>query len=136
MEKIKVGEGTAFQMTAEAEATRYALIGFPHKKWDVGLFGTGYLIVDPLFRCAYVFRDYVADSYLFEKWNGRREVITRRDAEILAKMATKLIEHIKAWEASDQDTQRRAYEEAVTYHFGEGRLEEDEAEADEEEEDE
>lgn len=89
--KIPIG----FLIEAEAEATKYALIGLPTETYNVGYFGDGHLIIDPFCRCAYVFRDYVAFEYLHEKWNGRA---TERDAEILSSMANKLIEYIETEE--------------------------------------
>lgn len=91
----ELSDPKAYLMEAEAMGTRYALIGFPFKKWNIGYFGEGYLILDPHQKRGYVFRSYVSWDYLSEKWNKGGEVVSQADAQALSDMANRLIAHIE-----------------------------------------
>jgi len=129
----------ALNCEMDADGTRYSLIVIPFEGYlGCGFLSTSdsFLVVDGGEKTAYAFRENPNWSYVWEKLiRGYRQGLGERDAINTAHLIQLAQAEIVKQQA-DPEAQRKAHEEAVIYHFGEGRLEEEEAEADEEDEDE
>ena len=127
----------------EADGTRYEVLMIPFKEYlgcgFISMSGPAYLVVDGGEKTAYAFRtpptwDYVGEK-LIRSW---RSGYGRTDAKNTAHLIGYVMQAARDYEEHEaeaearpayEELEREAYEEGVLYHFGEGRLEAEDAEA-------
>jgi len=138
-DKTRLDLSHALNCEMDADGTKYSLLVIPFK----GYLGCGFisqanafLVIDGGEKTAYAFLEDPNWSYVWEKLiRGYRQGLGERDAintAHLIQLAQAMIVKRQAEREPDQEAQRKTHEESVLYHFGEGRLEEE----DEEDEDE
>ena len=133
----------------EADGTRYEVLMIPFKEYlgcgFISMSGPAYLVVDGGEKTAYAFRtpptwDYVGEKLIRSWRSGYGRTDAKNTAHLIAHVIGVAQDHAvveAAYEALEREAE--AYEEGVLYHFGEGRLEAEDAEAEaqaQEEEDE
>lgn len=130
--ETKLDLSHALNCEMDADGTRYSLIVIPFEGYlGCGFISTSdsFLVVDGGEKTAYAFRENPNWSYVWEKLirgyrQGDGEMDAINTAHLIQLAQAEIVKQQANMEEPDE-TQRRMHEETVIYHFGEGRLEEE-----------